>query len=148
MMIAVLFEEWHTCRHGPTNTHTRKQREREALNRRNIPVICNKCTCFSFVCMCTYIQTHSHTHILITHSHHQSEGPALWFLLFKAPHGECIGHLTHAPLFSEYTSNTAISSWPLKHHVPHGTVWPCGLNIYLWISPLKCHLAFSIKPIL
>lgn len=35
-------------------------------------------------------------------------------------HGKCIGRLTHALHVSEYISNTLISSWPLKHHVPHG----------------------------
>lgn len=73
------------------------------------------------------------------------------FIPFKAPHwhpDRCIGHLTHAPHVSEYISNTAISSRPLKHHVPHGAVWVGGLNIYEWISSLKCHLAFNTKPIL
>lgn len=96
---------------------------------------------------------HSHPHILVSSliSIITLEVLLCAFILFKAPqwyHGECVGHITHAPHVSEYISNTAISSRPLKHHVPHGAVWVGGLNIYQWISSLKCHLAFNIKPIL
>lgn len=58
---------------------------------------------------------------------HHSFPSSLWrsFILFKAPqwhHGECIGHLTHAPHVSEYISDSTISSQLLKHHVPHRAV--------------------------
>lgn len=103
--------------------------------------------------MYAHVQTQLHTHIPAS-----SLIPivCLKVLLcdsipFKAQqwyHGECIGHLTHAPHVSEYISTTAISSRPLKHHVPHGAAWVGGLNIYQWISSLKCHPAFNTKLLL
>lgn len=94
-----------------------------------------------------------HSHILVSSliSIITQEFLVCYSALPQAPqwyHGEYIGHLAHAPCVSEYIANIAISSRPLKHHVPHGAVWVGGLNIYQWISSLKCHLAFNIKPIL
>lgn len=137
MMIAVLFEEGHTCRHAQTHTHAgtkEKSSIKQEYHHENLMHLIH------FVVV-AYVHRdmleHSHPG-LISHFHHHSGGPALWH------HGECIGHLTHAPHVSEYISNTSISSQPLKHHVPHRAVWVGGLNIYQWISSLKCHLAHAV----
>ncbi len=159
-----LKSDTHAGMHAQAHTQTqRNKRKVKSQIGNNISVISINCTCFYFICMLKHrllrVYAHpntlarSHPHILVSSliSIITLEVLLCDFILFKAPqwhHGECVGHLTHAPHVSEYISNTAISSRPLKHHVPHGAVWVGGLNIYQWISSLKCHLAFNTKPIL
>lgn len=137
----------HTRTH--TETKGKSSLRKECIYHKNEMHLFWLCVCLSTDCF----MLHTHPHILISSLISIITLGVLLchFIPFKAPHwhpDKCIGHLTHAPHVSEYISNTVISSRPLKHHVPHGAVWVGGLNIYQWISSLKCHLAFNTKPIL
>lgn len=119
-----------------TQAHT--QKESQAVNRIQMP-------------LSSYFRSMVIRWLLHVYTQTLRRSCFVFLVSSKSPlwhHGECIGHLTHAPHVSEYISNAAISSQPLKHHVPHGAVWVGGLHIYQWISSLKCHLAFNTKPIL
>lgn len=147
MMIAVLFEEWHTHRHACTVPHIWKKEGKSSLKQEAI-YLSQVLKTPVFALLQCYTQTYSNVHVLSSSLISIFARDALLcdFILFKDPpwhHGECIGHLTHAPHVCEYISSIPISSRPLKRHVPHGAVWVGGLNIFEWISSLKCHLAFN-----
>lgn len=142
----------HTHRHACTVPHIGKKEGKSSLKQEAIYLSQVLKTPVFTVLQC-YTQTYSNVHILGSSliSIFAQDARLCDFILFKDPpwhHGECIGHLTHAPHVCEYISSTPISSRPLKRHVPHGAVWVGGLNIFEWISSLKCHLAFNTKPML
>lgn len=138
-----LKSDTHAGVHVQTNTHTHTETKVRLSFKQEIMYQ-------KYSVLLLYTLSHAHPHLLVSSliSIIALEVLLCDFILFKAPqwhHGECIGHLTHAPHVSEYISNTAISSRLLKHHVPHGAVWVGGLNIYRWISSLKMSSSLQYK---